>query len=335
MTPDVGSSSSAAVQRFVQLLDKRGLVSLLDTFLTYETLPQTQTSLTELTELDQGTVSRRVNELVDLGIVKKIDDTRPQEYRLDMDHPAAPGLVETHTELHNHVREIHRESEEFDAEQAAPHEGSPFVELFRYPTNVKLLTAFLRYPEERLRVGDISDLTEVDYATVRDNIDILCRVGITQRIESRLRDNTEYVLNNDHPAKDGFQWVIESLRSDEPATPVDKEEILARTSGNRVEGVRQQLAELLEGSVNVDFGLEPTEEWTQDLRDAMETYSLQLSAGNLTEDADSAEAAARQPNLESVNDEVAEEDCVYCEFDEQGLNGVGYHGPEPTNATAA
>jgi predicted transcriptional regulator len=335
MTPDAGASADAATQRFVQLLDKQGLVSLLDAFLTYETLPQTQTSLTELTDLDQGTVSRRINELVDVEIVEEIGGTHPQEYRLDMDHPAATELVEVHTKLHNHVREIHSESEDFNGEEANPKEGSPFIELFRYPTNVKLLTAFLMYPEERLRVRDISRVVNVDYATVSDNIEVLCHVEIIQRIESPLREHTEYVLNEEHPAKEGFQRVIESLRSDEPTTPVDKDAILAKTSGDRVEEVRQQIAELLDHSVSVEFGLEETEEWTQDTKEIMETYNLQHRAGDVASEADSSTATTQRQKSEFENNKSDDEECIYCELDERRLTGTACQSSEQTNATAA
>lgn len=328
MTPDVGSRKKAAIERFVQLLDKPGLVNLLDTFLTYETFPQTQESLGEFTGLHQGSVSKRVNELVELGIVEEIDGTRPQEYRLNMDYPAAQGLVDTHTELHNYVREIQRASEEFDPDQAESHEGSPFVELFRYRTNVKILSAFLLFPEERFEIKHISNKAGVDQSTVRDNIDVLCRVGIIERIESQLRDTTEYELNSDHPAKDGFLEVIESLQSDEPTLPADKEELTTPTNGMRLDRVRQQIAELLEGTETADIKPQITKEWTDTRSEIMESYSLQLDAGKLAEELD-------EDTQDSTSDTKTEQECIACKLEEREVSSGEYHISGQISATAA
>jgi len=97
-------------------LDELEVISLLDVFLTYETFPQHAESLMQFTDIEMGTetIVNRTNELVNCGLVEKIDDTHPQEYRLNMDHPVSQPMVNLHTELHNHIPEIYSECDGFD-----------------------------------------------------------------------------------------------------------------------------------------------------------------------------------------------------------------------------
>lgn len=335
MSAEEVEGADAAARRFEQLLDKQGLVRLLDVFLTYETLPQTQASLTDLTELDQSTVSRRANELDDLGIVERVDGTSPQEYRLNVDHPSASALVDVHTDLQDYVREVQNESEEFNTEEAGPYDGSPFVELFRYPTNVRLLTAFLQYPDERLRLAEISELAMVDYGAVCDNIDLLCHVDIIQRIESRVRDEAEFALNHDHPAKDGFEQVIEIFRTDEPTTPTDKDAVSPRDSIDRAEDIRQRITDLVGDTADRDIEQQVAEEWTQDATDSVKSYSLQLRAAEVTADTDSSGATTRCSEPETENNGSSDTRRHRRRFGREGFTGTSHRSPEQTSTAAA
>lgn len=330
-----GGGTDAAVQRFVQLLDKQGLVHLLDVFLTYETFPQTQASLEEFTDLNQSTVSRRVNELADLGIVEKVGGGSPQQFRLNMEYPAAPELLDVHTQLHNHAQEIQNESEAFGSGEGGPREGSPFVELFRYPTNVSLLAAFLRYPEERLRIGDIHNISGVDYQTADNNLDMLARVRVVREIESPVRDTSSYTLNNDHPAKGGFEEMIEALRDDEPTAPADKEEVSAQTGVNRAESIRMKISESLEGVSDADFKEHVQGEWTSDSKDVRETYHLQRLAAEVGDDADLSPPTEQQSESPCDRYESDNESSPYHSFTRHALNRTRNNGPQQSNTAAA
>jgi len=105
---DCEITPTAAILRLAQRDDELRVMSLLDVFLTYETYPQHVESLRQFAavEMDTEAVNSGVSALVDAGIVEEIDDTDPQEYRLNMSHSMSQPLVELHTELHNHGPEI-------------------------------------------------------------------------------------------------------------------------------------------------------------------------------------------------------------------------------------
>lgn len=323
-----------AVQRFVDLLDKPGLVRLLDEFLTSKEFAHTQESLESITDLKQGTVSRRVRELVGLGIVSEIDETAPQQYRLNTEHPAVPGLADAHTELHSHVREIQASSEAYDASEADPNDGSPFVQLFRYPTNVKLLATFLRYPWERFQVGALAEHAGVDRGTAGSNVDLLCEVGIVRRIESRVSDRIEYELDDSHPAKEGFKQIIEAFLADEPAAPTDRDDVSASEGADRAESIRQQLSDLVGDLSQVEFEWRESDDWWEDedrrqcLDEALEAYLHQSQANDV--DGDENQAAG---NLHVAPDEDTRDEAY--RFGRRGFTGTGNHRPAETSTAAA
>lgn len=219
-------STDAATTEFERLLEKKGLVQLMDVFLSNETIPVTASDLEDFSELSQSTVSRRVRELRDYGIVERSEDSSPYLYRLNMDHPAAEGLLEAHHHLHEHVEELQAASDEFDPESKLFHSGSPFVELFRYPTNVKLLAAILANPDIGMRAADVARAAEVDKSTVSDNIEVLCRIRLITAEMPKWATDPRYSLNREHPAADGFLAAIDELCREvehTPSAPLNKE----------------------------------------------------------------------------------------------------------------
>lgn len=333
----MGRDAERAEQRFIELLDKNGLVRLLDVFLTYETIPQNQEGLVTFTGFDQGTISKRVNELVDLGIVTKVDDTHPQEYHLNMDHPTATELVEVHTELQAYVAEIQDESEKFDPKAAGPYDGSPFVELFRYPTNAKLLVALLRNSDARLRVAHIQHEADVDYQTVKDNIDLLCEVGIVKRIEDTYTGDVKYTLNDEHPAKSGFEQVINALEAnleteEEPAAPENKEEITAKGGSDRAEGIREKVIQLIEDGMDLTPEQLISEDGDQTKDEMKEIYALQIQAGKLP---DHSKESDSQADRQSSDQNTEWKDNHDFQHRHGGRNSSAVTDSETTNAMAA
>lgn len=333
--PQYEGGAKAGKERFVQLLNKKGLVTLLDQFLTYETLPQTQKSLGEMTDLDQGTISRRVNELADLGIVEEIESTSPKEYQLNMKHPATPKLVAVHTDLQDHVRDIHRQSDDFHPEEAGPHDGSPFVELFRYPTNVEILATFMEYEDTQLSVSHLADLADLDYTTVAQNVELLHRVDIIKSLDHPVEPkDTMYTLNADHPAKDGFESVIFALQPEEPITPSDKDDVSVMNSADRVENIRDHISSLLEVSLDTDDRWDVGEQIPQDIEKSLEAYALQQRASEVTEKSEASNDEASKLTCESKND------VTYCgdshsHCGREGFSGKSHRGHKRTNMTAA
>jgi DNA-binding transcriptional MocR family regulator len=124
-------------------VDQLGLVKLLDVFLGKGAKPLTSSQLEEFTGVNQSTVSRATDQLAAAGIIKTSDEGDAYKYWLNDGHPAVDGLEEAHFELHLQADTIQTASPEFDSEHDNEHyhAGSPFVELFRYPTNVKLVAA--------------------------------------------------------------------------------------------------------------------------------------------------------------------------------------------------
>jgi predicted transcriptional regulator len=335
MTSSVGRNAERAEQRFIELLDKNGLVRLLDVFLTYETIPQNQQGLATFTGFDQGTVSKRVNELVDLGIVTKVSDAQPQEYHLNMDHPAAIELVEVHTELQDHVAEIQDESEEYDPEAAGPYDGSPFVELFRYPTNAKLLVALLRNSDAQLRVAHIQREADVDYQTVKDNIGLLCEVGIVKRIEDTYTGDVKYILNDGHPAKSGFEQVIDALeanleKEEEPAAPENKEEITTKDGSDRADGIRKKVIQLLEDKMDLTPEQLTSEDGDQSEDEMKEIYALQIQAGKVP---NHSKESGSQAERQSSDQNTEWKDNL--DFQDDGRSSSAVTDSETTNAMAA
>jgi predicted transcriptional regulator len=202
------------VTRFERLLDKPSKVRILDVLITKDTFGATQAGLQELTGLSQPMISRSVRALVDEGIVEEVEANSRTGYRFDRDHPAADALKHAHRALQSYTTETQAASEDYDPGDMA--DGSPFVELFRYPTNVKLLAPLLLAPSEQVRKTALARAADVDTSTVSDNIDLLCEVGVLRRVKSTLDDSVAYTLDDEHAAGEAFQAMIESLNP-EPA----------------------------------------------------------------------------------------------------------------------
>ncbi|AXR79652.1 hypothetical protein [Natrarchaeobaculum sulfurireducens] len=279
MMPADRVSTDAAITDLERLLGKKGLVQLMDVFLSNETIPVTASDLEDFSGLSQSTVSRGVRELRDYGIIERSEEGSPYLYRLNMDHPAAEGLLEAHHHLHEHVEEIQAASDEFDPKSELFHTGSPFVELFRYPTNVKLLAAMLANPDVGMRAADVARAAEVDKSTVSDNINVLCRIGLITAEMPQWATDPRYSLNREHPAAEGFLGAIDGLQrevEDTPSAPADKESKQFPDNNSETIGeIKDQFEELIP-TLSGDRPDEsrPDENW-------IERYSVQRQAERL------------------------------------------------------
>ena len=195
-------------------------VRILDVFLANREIPVTRSALEEQSGMSQPTVSRTVNEFLDIGIIEESEDDSPKMFRLNMEHPSAGGLISAYDALYAHVSEIQAASGEFDPDMDHSNEGSPFVELFRYPTNGEILSVLLGNPDAELKAADIARGTDVDDSTVGDNIPILVRIGVVEMIERGRHDR--YQLNRDHPAVDGFLNAVGHIRDDIGGVDMDE-----------------------------------------------------------------------------------------------------------------
>lgn len=246
MTASGGANAVGREIRLERLLDKKGSVQLLDVFLTNEEIPVTRPGLERLTGLSQPTVYRRVEDLCEIGIIEKSESDSPRMFRLNTEYEVATGLLEAHTALHAHTDEIQGASEDYDGDDGQFHTGSPFVELFRYPSNVSLLVALLRRPEERLRAAEIARIADVDRGTVGENISILVDIGLATEYNPTYATNPTYKLNTDHPAVSGFQRAIDNIQQQDQLHTVEpqppEEEDLQTGNDEKRQEVHDRLA---------------------------------------------------------------------------------------------
>jgi len=216
-----------------ELLNQLGLVKLLDVFLGKGAKPLTSSQLEDFTGVDQSTVWRATDQLATAGIIKTSDEGDAHKYSLNDGHPAVDGLEEAHFELHLHADTIQTASQEFDGEHDDEHyhTGSPFVELFRYPTNIKLVTAFLEYPDAHLNGNQIADIADVSPKTAYDNIGLLCEIGLVKTVDYP-KDKTRYALNKDHPASAGFLMAYNDLKT--PVTAEDSVNTIGESADDEI-----------------------------------------------------------------------------------------------------
>lgn len=250
MMPAHGVDRDSAIDEFARLLDTKGSVRLLEVFLSNRETPVTRADLKEQSGMSQPTVSRTVEDFLEIGIIEESADDSPKMFRLDMGHPCAAGLTSAYDALYAHVSEIQDASKEFDPDLDHSNEGSPFVELFRYPTNGEILSVLLEYPAAELTAAAIARETDVDGSTVGDNIPILVEIGVVEKIIGG--QNDKYQLNRNHPAVDGFRNAVEELRDHQsPREPTRDDAI--DTAENTVEKLQKQIADLV-GDMEEDSG---------------------------------------------------------------------------------
>lgn len=250
MKPAHGVDRDSAIDEFARLLDTKGSVRLLEVFLSNREIPVTRSDLKKQSGMSQPTVSRTVEDFLEIGIIEESAGDSPKMFRLDMDHPCTAGLTSAYDALYAHVSEIQDASEEFDPDLDHSNEGSPFVELFRYPTNGKILSVLLERPDAELTAAAIARETDVDGSTVGDNIPILVEIGVVEKIIGGQYD--KYQLNRDHSAVDGFRNAVEELRDHQsPREPTRDDAI--DTAENTVAKLQQQIADLV-GEIEPDSG---------------------------------------------------------------------------------
>jgi len=179
---------------FQRLFKKDGCVRLLDAFLEWEGARLTQRELEAHSGVDQGTVSRRVRELEQWGLIERLDDTWPVQFRLDAENPIVAPLRDAHFEFVRHG------SAAVDVDGAAPTDSSPFVQAFDAPSHAAILDALLTWEGARLSVREIAEEAGLDRSTVYSNIDHLRDIGLVEKSESASGDR--YRLAEDHPATD-------------------------------------------------------------------------------------------------------------------------------------
>lgn len=255
MMPAHGVERDSGIDEFARLLDTKSSVRVLEVFLSNREIPVTRSDLEDQSGMSQPTVSRTVREFLDMEIIEESEDDSPKMFRLNMDHPAASGLVSAYDALYAHVSEIQEASEEFDPDRDHSNEGSPFVELFRYPTNGKLLSVLLGDPDAELKAAKIAEETDVDSSTVGDNLPILVKIGVVEKIIGGRYD--KYQLNQDHPAVDGFHNAVKGLGDDQyPKEP--KKDDAKDAEEKTAEKLQEQIPELV-GELEVDRGYERPE----------------------------------------------------------------------------
>lgn len=103
---DVDMNSYSTGSPLVELCRTPSQITLLDLFLTKEHVWMSSSDIQKLTGLDKNTVSDRLQTLRDTGIIQTDMDEWPRLHALNPDHPAVPGLLETHLHLITYHDEI-------------------------------------------------------------------------------------------------------------------------------------------------------------------------------------------------------------------------------------
>ena len=98
---------------FYVLLQSEGRVRLIDTLLNNRSLWVTAGQLSERADVSQSTVSRRIDDFVEINLVED-EGSHPTTYRLNEDHPVTEPLAATHRELHNYTTTLARYSWEIE-----------------------------------------------------------------------------------------------------------------------------------------------------------------------------------------------------------------------------
>lgn len=293
-----GASTDSAISEFKHLLEQKGRVRLMDVFLTNETIPVTRGDLKKFSGMSQPTVSRRVRDLCEYGIIEESEEGSPRLFRLEMDHPAAEGLLNAYKALHDHIEEIQAASEDFKRDSDLFHAGSPFVELFQYPTNVEILAALLERPDASLKAADISRITDLDKSTVYDNIGVLTRIGIVNEVCPDYTRHIRYELDRSHPATDGFLTMIKGLRAESSAGEVEQ---FPRDDWEAIKSLRSELVN--EAPEEQKATIEPV----NDSEEETDSETLKQRFVEMREQASESEGENTSTNREEVS-EVKEEE---------------------------
>ncbi|MEZ3145292.1 helix-turn-helix domain-containing protein [Halobaculum sp. MBLA0143] len=194
------------------LLDSPGRVRLLDVFLGRGSLPVSRGDLADLAGVHRSTVSRRLDEFHEYGLVEPVPETSdPELFRVDADHSAVGPLREAHARLFDHVDRLQTASDDYDSDDDLYVAGSPFVELFRSPANVDLFVALLDAPDERLTAAELARAAGVDRSTVEDNVDVLVDIEVARRSEQPFASGPRYGLADDSPVVERFRRAVDAL----------------------------------------------------------------------------------------------------------------------------
>jgi DNA-binding transcriptional ArsR family regulator len=106
--PVVQSTPSSVTENsaFVRLLETKARVKMLDVLMRDSYVALDQSELAERAGVNQSTVSRNINVFEDLGVVEA-SESRPTEYRIDLDDTVVQGLRQAQTGLLKHTRRLH------------------------------------------------------------------------------------------------------------------------------------------------------------------------------------------------------------------------------------
>lgn len=200
---------------FVGLLNSEGQVKLLDVFLTKSYAWLSQEELAEYADVNQSTVSRNLQTLVDIGAVRVNDDVSADSTHYALNERAAfvDALQEVHLQLLPHAETaLNARAEDYDERgQSQPPvtgsqsytTGSAFVELFRTKGQVKLLDVFLTKSYAWLSDSELAALSGLNRQTVRRNRETLQEMGLVQKKEGSWPQ--VYALDTDHPATEALE----------------------------------------------------------------------------------------------------------------------------------
>jgi len=103
---------------FVRLLETKSRVRMVDVFLGKHYEELTASEVADLADINQSSVSRNIDTLLEIGIIDKVGESTPQRYTLNKSHPVSNSLRDARMALFDHTEEIDSATEDLPVDPA-------------------------------------------------------------------------------------------------------------------------------------------------------------------------------------------------------------------------
>lgn len=215
MDDSVNSRTDDGDSPLIQLFRSSGRTRIVEAFLGKRGTELTAAEVAKLAGVDQSTVSRNIDSLIDVGFIERKEMPSGVFYQADVDNPTVRALLETRRALLGVLAEneelVETEGDQDPATEAYV-DRIGLVRLFKSPSRVKMIEAFLQAQDKELIGAEVADLAGINRSTVSRNIDGLLDLKIVNQIR-RVGGLKLYHLNEGCPLVDALRRTQENLSS--------------------------------------------------------------------------------------------------------------------------